>query len=138
MSSVEAEQLVSEPFDSLEAILIRIARGLIESQRHMDQYSMATQITIDNDETLSKYGFEAPWFHFAETDIDLKLALHLVGEKKEVSFEGKKLQERKPRLMAFPLNAQYVKRYGYDVSLASTVKTKIVPIPSRVQKTEQG
>jgi hypothetical protein len=133
-SESEATQSVPILLDGIEVILYKVAKGIVDSQLDMDQAALATQIKIENDETLSKYGLEAPWYHFAETEVEIKVAFHLVEEKKETKVAGKTFPYTKTRLIAAPLNANYSKNFNYDATFASTIKTKIVPIPSQIRK----
>lgn len=129
------ETILVEP---LEDVLFSLAKGISQAQRRLDENSIATQILIDNDPELSKYGLEAPWYHFPETNLELKMALSLQGERKERQVEGKKVQFTRLRMRAAPLNASYVKTFDYDVSGACTVRAKIVSIPAQVKRTPEG
>ena len=129
------ETILVEP---LEDVLFSLAKGISQAQRRLDENSMATQILIDNEEELSKYGFEAPWYRFPETHLELRMALSMQGEKEERQVEGKKVQYSRLRMGAAPLNASYIRTFNYNVTGASTVRTKIVLIPAQVKKVPEG
>ena len=130
------ETVLVEP---LEEVLFSLARGVSQAQRRLDENSIAAQTLLDSDPELSKYGLEAPWYHFPETHLELKMALSLQGEVKERQVEGKKVQFTRLRIGVAPLNASYVKTFDYDVTGACTLRAKIVSIPAQVKRSpEEG
>ena len=121
-----AEKVIEDVLiDPLEKILFHVGRGIVTAQMELDKNSLATQILIDNDKDLSKFGVQAPWYHFAETNLELKMALsmHEIVEKKA----GKSIN--KYRIYGAPMNANYSNSFNYDVAGVSIIKAKIVSIP---------
>ncbi len=130
-SKVVVETLVAP----LGSILKSVGSSLAEAQHTLDENSIATQKLIDmaveNGET--EYDIQAPWYHFPEVNIELKMALSMKATK-EVDKNGK-IRGYKPVIFSAPINAAYKNTYNYDVNGSSQIKAKIVSIPpaSKVQ-----
>jgi len=122
---LEIDEILIDP---LEHMLVQVGRGIAESQLEMDKNSLATQEMIDNDKTLSESGITAPWYHYPEVNVDLKmdLSMHSVTQTQQNS--GNLV--RKYRLYAAPMNAAYCNTFNRDVSGSSSLKLKIVSVPS--------
>jgi len=111
--------------DPLEKVLFHAGRGIASAQMELDKNSLATQVLIDNDEDLSRLGIRAPWYHFPETNLELRMALsiHEFVQKKQ----GKDIATYK--IYAAPMNAAYKNSFNYDVAGTSLIRAKIVSIP---------
>jgi hypothetical protein len=70
-------------------------------------------------------GIQAPWYHFPETTLELRMSLsmHQVVRKKA----GKDIAIYK--IYAAPMNAAYKNSFNYDVAGTSCITAKIVSIP---------
>ena len=112
--------------ESLGDVLLHVGRGIAEAQVALDRNSLATQVLIDNDETLSQTGIEATWYHFPETTIELKVSLSMHWEKEKRP--GRPPVWRKV-LYAAPQNASYRNLFRYDAASTSVVRTRIVSVP---------
>jgi len=123
--------------DIIEEVLIAplgktlkyIGVSVSEAQKGLDANSIATQkaidLAIENGELT--HHVEAPWYHFPEVNVEIKMALSMTL-KKEVD-KNKKVRGYKPIILAAPLNATYKNTYKYDVNGTSQIKAKIVSIP---------
>jgi hypothetical protein len=112
--------------DPMESILFHVGRGIAAAQMELDKNSMATQIMIDNDETLSSSGIEATWYHFPETTLELRMVLCM-------NWEEQKRPGRptvwKQVLLASPYNASYKSRNEFEAHGTSVIKARIVSLP---------
>lgn len=115
-------------------VLYSVARGISSSQILLDESSIATQVMLDNSEGLGGYELSATWYQFAETTVELKLAVSL--HKKIIRKTGAHRAE-KLLIGVSPVNAEYVNQYNYNVEGACTVKAKIVPIPPKISRWEE-
>ncbi len=123
----ESDQLSMDVMaESLGDVLLHVGRGIAEAQVALDRNSLATQVLIDNDETLSQTGIEATWYHFPETTIELKVSLSMHWEKEKRP--GRPPVWRKV-LYAAPQNASYRNVFSFDAASTSVVKTRIVSVP---------
>ncbi|NIA11334.1 MAG: hypothetical protein GWP10_16810 [Nitrospiraceae bacterium] len=130
--------------DEIEDVLIRplgrvlkmVGSSIAEAQRSLDENSIATQkmidLAIENGEI--DYDIQAPWYHFPDTAIELKMALSMT-DKKEIDKKGK-VRGYVPVMLAAPLNATYKNTYDYDVQGSSQLKAKIVSIPPATRISE--
>lgn len=113
-----------------------IGLSISEAQQGLDANSIATQKAIDFaiEKGELTHHVEAPWYHFPDVNLELKMALSMTA-KKEVD-KQKKVRAYKPVILSAPLNASYKNIYDYDVKGASQIKAKIVSIPpsSRLSK----
>jgi len=130
--------------DQIEEVLIRplgrvlkmVGASIAEAQRSLDENSITTQKMIDlaikNGEV--DYDIQAPWYHFPDTTIELKMSLSMTV-KKEIDKKGV-VRGYAPVMLAAPLNASYKNVYDYDVRGASQLKAKIVSIPPATKISE--
>lgn len=120
----------------LGSILKSVGASLAEAQHALDENSIATQKVIDLavESGEIEYDLQAPWYHFPEVNLELKMALSMKAEA-EVDKKGK-VRGYKPILKSAPLNAAYKNIYNYDVRGSSQIKAKIVAIPpvSKIQE----
>jgi hypothetical protein len=110
----------------IDDFLFMAGRGIALAQIEMDKNSLATQVLFDNDEHLSQYGLQATWYHFPETNLELRMELTVRWE--EVKREGKPSIWRRV-IYAAPMNATYKNLFNYEASGTSLVKTRIVSVP---------
>ncbi len=133
MVSEEIEEVLIAP---LGKTLKHLGISIAQAQQELDANSIATQKAIDFaiEKGELTHHVEAPWYHFPEVNLELKMALSMTA-KKEVD-KQKKVRAYKPVIMSAPLNASYKNTYDYDVKGASQIKAKIVSIPpsSRLSK----
>lgn len=79
-------------------------------------------------------GFQPTFYQFAETIIEVKMAISLNYENTyENKVEGNKkslsLRGRKVTVTSTPINATYTSKYNYSQEGASTIRTRLVPVP---------
>ena len=132
----DTTQLITESLsEPLDDILFTVGKGVAAAQMEMDRNSLATQVMIDNDDTLGEWGIQAPWYHFPETTIEIRLSLSMHWQ--EVKREGAPPYWR-PLIYGTPLNASYQNTYNYDVRGSSSVVARIVSVPSQRPLQEGG
>lgn len=117
-------EILIEP---LGEILKYMGRAIAETQRALDENSIATETELAEVREKIGYDLHATWYHIPETDLELKMSLSMQWEE-EKEEEGKP-PVWKPMLYAAPLNASYRNLFDYDVTGASVLKAKIVSIP---------
>lgn len=106
---------------SLADYLAEIAYGVAEAQHALDRQSIRTAKELLDKGLTLHWGISAPWFCIPEVDIELKLALDLKGTHTEK--DG-------PRLICSSGNAKYQNTYNFNINAMSTLKARIVAIPS--------
>lgn len=121
----EIEEVLLRP---LGDVLAKVGEGVAQAQRAMDLNSLATQTLIDNDPVLSEYGLQATWYHMPEVTLELKMSLTLKRETKTDASGRVRLS--KLSMLAAPHNAKVQNTLGLDVQGTSTVKARIVSIPT--------
>jgi len=113
------EEILVRP---IEEILKRMGVAIAETQKELDRNSIATQVAIENDEMMSKYGLQATWYHIPEMNIELKMSLTMHSET---------VGGIERRFVTAALhNASYQNKFNYAAEGASTLKLKIASIPA--------
>lgn len=104
-----------------------VALAVAEGQRDMDRHSLATQRELDAAAATgeAEYELAAPWYKFAEVDVDLSLDVE-VDLSEDAETEG---GFYRPRIFARPITTRERTRREVDSSLKSDVRFKIVPVP---------
>ncbi len=132
----ETNQAIEEVLiDPLEKLLFAVGRGIAVAQMELDRYSIAAQTMIDNNEQLSQAGVEAPWYHFPETTVDLRMTLSIRWE--EQKRDGKTVAWKRV-VYAAPVNAAYKNQFDFDVSGSSNLRARIVSVPPRTGMGSEG
>ena len=132
----DTTQLIEETLsESLDDILFTVGKGIAAAQLELDRNSLATQVLIDNNATLSDWGVQASWYHFPETTIEVRLSLSLHWQ--EIKREGAP-SYWKLSLLGTPHNASYQNQFNYDASGSSVVKVRIVSVPPQRTIQEGG
>jgi hypothetical protein len=120
----------------LGELLKSVGTSIVETQREMDDAAIATQRRIDQevDEGTLLYRLEAPFYHFAQVDLELKLALSMKWERTTES--GGNPEGYKAIALAAPLNATYQNTFAYEASGTSQIKARImsIPPPGRIEE----
>lgn len=137
MSSEKSDRITQVLAEPLDTVLVNLAEGIAQAQRLLDESAIATQLLLDSDPELNQYGLEATWYHIPETQLELKLAVSLLGEVRTQDIEGKQLHYTRLRAVVAPLNATYVNTFNYDVSGACTIHAKVVAIPAQMKRRTQ-
>ena len=57
----------------LEQVIAQIGQEIAQAQGAIDVGSMTTQRNIEGNPSLKDLGIEAPWYHMAEVELDLKM-----------------------------------------------------------------
>lgn len=124
----EIEPIITESLiEPLEEILKHVGRAIAETQKALDENSIATETELADLREKIGYDLHATWYHLPETTLELKMSLSIDIE--EVKKEGRIVGWKPPILRAAPLNASYRNLFDYDVAGASMLKAKIVSIP---------
>jgi len=103
-----------------------VGLAVAESQHELDRNSLATQHDIDRDAEAGAipHAFEAPWYRFAEVDVDMKLhvdtELQRRGDRGDDTFLH-------PRLTVRP--AEPAREADDHADVTSSVHFRIVPVP---------
>lgn len=103
-----------------------VGLAVAEGQRELDQHSLATQLDIDRDaaEGTLPHPFEAPWYRYAEVDVDVKM--HVDTELERRSREDGVAFYR-PRLTVRP--AEPAREDDGHLAVTSSVRFRLVPSP---------
>ena len=113
----------------LGELLRSVGTSIVETQREMDDAAIATQKRIDKEveEGTLLYRLEAPFYHFSQVDLELKMALSIKWEKTTES--GGNPVGYKAIALAASLNATYQSTFAYDASGTSQIKARIMSVP---------
>jgi hypothetical protein len=112
-----------------------VGLAVAEGQQELDRHSLATQLDIDRDAEVGTipHSFEAPWYRFAEVDVDMKLHVDTELETRRGRSESKFYH---PRLTVRP--AEPGREDGGDhADVTSSVHFRIVPAPPNLPQ-KQG
>jgi len=133
----EKKVIVEALVAPLGSILRSVGISLAEAQHALDENSIATQKAIDLAVKSGEleYDIEAPWYHFPEVNLELKMALSMKAEA-EVDKKGR-VRGYRPTLLSAPINAAYKNTYDYDVRGSSQITAKIVSIPPASKTKEE-
>lgn len=104
-----------------------VGLAVAEGQQELDRHSLATQVDIDRDaeDGTIPHVFEAPWYRFAEVDVDMKI--HVDTELETRRTRGDTAFYH-PRLTVRP--AEPGSDDGSDHAEAtSSVQFRIIPAP---------
>ena len=102
-----------------------VGLAVAEGQQELDRHSLATQLDIDRDaaDGTIPHVFEAPWYRFAEVDVDMKLHV-------DTELEGGRGRGGatfySPRLTVRPAEPG---ADGDHADVASSVHFRLVPAP---------
>jgi hypothetical protein len=132
MNGEKIEEILITP---LSKLLGEVGRSVAETQRALDRNSIKTQLEIEEDETLKDYDIQATWYHIPEVDLELKISLSVKMEKELDS--KNQVRGYKPVLNAAPLNASYNSLYSYNVLGSSSIKARVVSIPTSSKLREE-
>lgn len=124
----DIEPIITESLiEPLEKILKHVGRAIAETQRALDENSIATETELTELREKIGYDLHATWYHLPETTLELKMSLSIDIEEEKKG--GRTVGWKPPILHAAPLNASYMNLFNYDVAGASILKAKIVSLP---------
>ncbi len=137
----------------------KIATSIAESQLRLDQMAVEvasilseTQVSFNTADggttkkSLLELGFAPTFYHFTETDIQVKMAIHFRVEESLTVGAGASIgdsgaggdssddaaaapKENRAVPYGATVNAEYQRKYDFDLSGSSEVKTKLVSVP---------
>lgn len=140
------EALLEAPIGEL---IQRVASSIAEAQLKLDQIGVRVatllseaKVTFNKadgtpvERSLLELGFMPTFYAFTETDIEVKLTIQLkVDEEFKISGSvtegsGQGVESAK-RVVPFgiAISADYHRKYGFDMSGSSTVKTRLLSVP---------
>ena len=121
------ETITEVLIEPLGVILKEVGVAVAETQRALDENSIATEMELVSKREELGYDLHATWYHLPEIEVELKVSLSMYIEE-EIE-EGRTIGWKPPRLFVAPLNASYKRLFNYDVAGSSVIKAKIVSIP---------
>lgn len=86
----------------------------------------------DNSFTTSMIGagFQPTFYQFAETIIEVKIAISISQENtSETKQKGKKVSISRKGISVTPVDAKYSSKYSYNAEGSSLLRTRLVPVP---------
>jgi hypothetical protein len=143
------EALLEAPIGEL---VQRVASSIAEAQLKLDQIGVRVasllseaKVTFNKadgtpvEKSLLELGFMPTFYAFTETDIEIKLTIQLKVDEdftiKGTATAGSTASgegvEAAKRIVPFgiTISADYHRKYGFDMSGSSTVKTKLLSVP---------
>lgn len=137
-----AAQAASMMAVSFSQLLHSMALGVVEAQRGLDESAIrsaqemarpqvafgsfinpATNLPEPRYVSMMELGFTPTFYQFVDTILEVKLTLKVSGS------EQVKGREQKLQVMVSPIDASYSSTFGFNMELASTFRTKLVPVP---------
>lgn len=121
---------------SLADFVRDVGLAVAEGQHELDNNSLTTQLAIERDaeEGRIPHTFEAPWYRFAEVDVDMRLQVDTTLEshrgRDETTFY-------RPRLTVSPTEPARGERTGH-VDASSSIRFRIVPVPPNMPSGRTG
>jgi len=112
---------------SIDDIIEKIAQGVANAQRALDEQSLELQRKIYTDESLKSLrdvGIQATWYKIPEVTASIKVCLSIHTEKDEATNQIVRF------LWFMPYNATTKTSYELDYEGTSEVSFKIVPVPT--------
>jgi hypothetical protein len=146
LNMTPGEALLEAPIGEL---IQRVASSIAEAQLKLDQIGVRVaqllseaKVTFNKadgnpvEKSLLELGFLPTFYAFTETDIEVKLTIQLkVDEEFKISGsatagEGQGVEAAK-RVVPFgiTISADYHRKYGFDMSGSSMVKTRLLAVP---------
>jgi hypothetical protein len=141
------EALLEAPIGEL---IQRVASSIAEAQLKLDQIGVRVasllseaKVTFNKadgtpvEKSLLELGFMPTFYAFTETDIEIKLTIQLkvdeefkISGKAEAGSGGEGVEAAK-RVVPFgiTINADYHRKYGFDMTGSSMVKTRLLAVP---------
>ncbi|MBR1930514.1 MAG: hypothetical protein IJ833_03430 [Lachnospiraceae bacterium] len=149
------QELLNVPFSEM---VYQMANSIAEAQKKLDENSVEIlremgdvkkapvslpSLILDKNGKLVEHdietsmigaGFQPTFYQFAETIIEVKMAITVNSEfTSEQEQKGKKLTYARTgkgyRVCSTPINATYSSKYNYTQEGASTLRTRLVPVP---------
>jgi len=124
------EEIIEEKLiRPLGELLQSVGVSIVNTQMEMDDAAITTQERIDKDVAEGRllYRLEAPWYHFAQVDLELKMAISMKWEQTTAS--STRSRGYRAIALAAPMNATYKNLFEYDMNGASQIKARIMSVP---------
>jgi len=148
MDMTPGEALLEAPVGEL---IQKVAASIAEAQLKLDQIGVRVasllseaKVTFNRTDgtpvarSLLELGFMPTFYAFTETDIEVKMTITLKVEE-ELTIKGEVSAgqtgtgvEQAKRVVPFgiSINADYHRKFGFDMSGSSSVKTKLLAVPA--------
>ena len=112
---------------ALDATGVRIATMLSETEVSFTDAEGQSQ-----QRSLLELGFTPTFYHFSETDIELKMTVSLRIEKGWGFSAELDTDDAPNRMMPFGANVslEYHQKYNFDITASSTIRTKMKAVPA--------
>lgn len=141
------EALLEAPIGEL---IYRVAASIAEAQLKLDQVGVRVATLLSEtrvpfnredgtsvDRSLLELGFLPPFYAFTETNINVKMTLTLKVQEDEgregranVGSSGGSGEEKRVVPFGASISADYHRKYEFDMTGASEVRTKLVSLPA--------
>lgn len=130
-----------KPLDALSAplgeLIAAVGRGVADAQQALDSAALAAlqRIYADADdatlEALRQIDYRPTFYAIPEVESEMSVAVTIASQTEASGRTG-----ATSRIYTAPVDATYKTRYGYDVTAASKIRFKIVPVPpsARVER----
>lgn len=114
----------------MSEVVRNVAMAVADGQAALDRRTAEVQRELEAAAAAGDlpYAIDAPWYRFAEVDVDVELAVSVDAEVERD--DSGKLRAYKPYLRATPLDAGVKQTYDVDSELASTLSMRLVPVPA--------
>lgn len=127
-------------------IIQRLGIGIAEAQLRLDQASVRVAALLsearvefhDADgqtttKSLLELGFTPTFYHFTETELEVRMTISMKVEE-DFGFElggnvGSGGGQNRAVVFGATLNVEYHRKYGFEASGSSVVRTKLISIP---------
>lgn len=119
----QASEVFSAP---IESIIEALGRGISDAQSQLDKNSLATQLAIDSDASVSGLGLRATWYQFPRVDLQIKMSMSVVEDTTTAGTSG---GGPRRRIYVQPVSAAFSNHFNYTADASSSISLSIVPVP---------
>jgi len=115
-----------------------VKAGTFDLEKNPDGVPIET-VDSEIETSMIGAGFQPTFYQFAETIIEVKMAITMTreneyesttkGERKIVTKSGSWWRGYKTTVVTTPVNAKYSSKYNYSVEGSSLLRTRLVPMP---------
>lgn len=113
---------------------IALDEAAIQTQERLDELTRQSQAAMGPDDEptgLARFQLDAPWYHFPEVELDLKLSLSV--EVRQEDRGGKRVFH--PTISAVPHNARSQNTTNFRADGTSTMHARLTAVPPPLRST---
>ncbi|MCB9761010.1 MAG: PASTA domain-containing protein [Alphaproteobacteria bacterium] len=135
MPTFDAPTLLDALSAPVGDLISSVGESVASAQRDLDAATIAhlRQIYAADQgffHELQRIGYRPTWYHIPEVEAELQIALKVTGTHEESGGARSGVEQvSRVRMYGAPADAGYTNRFNYELTAASKVKFRIVPVP---------